>query len=110
MIDSAKLEKEQSDAEYQSMVNMTLFNLKDLSGKVQTAERLLDLYKTSVIPQAEQALKVAESAYQSDKVGFLDLVDAQRNLLQFRLEHYQHLTEREQWRSELEKILGKDLD
>ena len=70
----------------------------------------MDLYRTSVIPQAEQALKVAESAYQSDRTSFLELVDVQRNLLQFRVEHYRHLAELEQWSAELESVMGKNFE
>lgn len=106
----AESDKEVSEAQYQTMKNMTLFNVKDLMVKVQTAERLIELYRTSVIPQAEQALKVSETAYQSDKLNFLDLIDVQRNLLQFRLEHYQHLADYVQWTAELERIVGREIN
>ena len=109
MVQMAEAEKERSEAEYQAMKNMTLFGVKDLLVKAQTAERLVDLYRTSVIPLAEQALTVSESAYQADKVSFLELVDVQRNLLQFRVEHYQHFYDYSLWSAELERVIGKDL-
>ncbi len=109
MVQMAEADKEMSDAEYQTMQNMTLFGVKDLLVKAQTAERLVDLYRTSVLPQAEQALTVSDSAYQADRISFLELIDVQRNLLQFQVEHYQHLAEYEQWSAELERIIGKDL-
>lgn len=106
---AARLEEEKSEAEYQTMKNMTLWSLKDLLVKVKAARRLVELYRTSVIPQAENALNVAQSAYRSDRGTFLDLIDIQRNLLQFRLEHYQHLAEYEISLAELERIVGKPL-
>ncbi len=109
MVKMAKADRETSEAEYQGMKNMTLFGVTDLLIKVKTSERLVDLYRTSVIPQAEQALKISETAYQSDKMSFLELIDVQRNLLQFRIEHYQHLAEYEQRVAELERVVGKDL-
>lgn len=109
MVQMAKADKEMSEAEYQTMKNMTLFGVKDLLVKTQTAERLVDLYRTSVIPQAEQALTVSDSAYQADKISFLELIDVQRNLLQFRIEQYQYLAQYEQWSAELERVIGKDL-
>lgn len=109
MVKMAKADKEMNEAEYQAMKNMTLFGVTDLLIKVKTSERLVDLYRTSVIPQAEQALKISETAYQSDKMSFLELIDVQRNLLQFRIEHYQHLAEYEQRAAELERVVGKDL-
>ena len=103
---TARLEEEESEAEYQAMKNMTLWSVKDLLVKVQAARRLVELYRTSVIPQAQNALNVAQAAYQSDRGTFLDLIDIQRNLLQFRLEHYQHLAEYEISLAELERIVG----
>lgn len=105
----AAAEEEMNRAEYQAMRNMTLFGVKDLLVKTQTAERLIELYRTSVIPQAEQALRISENAYQSDQATFLELIDVQRNLLQFRIEHYEHMASYEQWAAELERLIGKDL-
>ena len=109
MVQTARLEKEMAEAEYQAMKNRTLFEIKDLFVKVQTAERMVELYQTSVIPQAESALKITESAYQSDRVSFLELIDAQKNLLQFRLDYCQYLTEHEKQIAELERAVGKEL-
>lgn len=109
MVDMAKAEKEMSEAEYEATRNRTLLGVKNMLVKAQTADRLVDLYKTSVLPQAEQALKISETAYQSDQTSFLELLDVQRNLLQFRIEHYEHLAEYERWSAELERFLGKDL-
>ncbi len=109
MVRMAKADKEMSEAEYEAIKNMTLLGVKDLMVKAQTAERLVDLYRTSIIPQMEQALTISETAYQSDKISFLELIDIQRNLLQFRVEHYQHWAEYEQWSAELERVVGKDL-
>lgn len=109
MVRMAAAEKEMNEAEYDAMKNWTLFSVKDLLVKAEAQERLITLYRTSVIPQAEQALKISESSYQSDKASLLELIDVQRSLLQFRIEHYQHLAEYEQWAAELERVVGKDL-
>lgn len=109
MVREAKAEREMAKAEYQAMRNMTSFDVKNLLVKVQTTQRLIELYQSSVLPQAEQALKVTESAYQSDRMGFLDLLDAARTLLDFRLEHYEHIAQYEQLFAELERVVGTDL-
>ena len=109
MVKEAKADREMAQAELQTMKNMTLYDVKNLFVKVQTTQRLIDLYQTSVIPQAEEALKVAEAGYQSDKLNFLDLLDASRSLLNFRLEHYQHITDYEIALAELERAVGSDL-
>src|SRR3989338_1978502 len=108
-IESAASEEALSQSQFQTMKNMTLFEIKNLWVKVKAEERLVDLYQTSVIPQAESALKASLQAYQSDKINFLDLIDIQRNLLQFRLEYYQALAGYEESLSELERITGKKI-
>ena len=107
--DAARLEAEMGKAEYQTIKNMTLWNIKDLLVKVQAAERLVNLYRTSVIPQAENALQVTLASYRSDRASFLDLIDIQRNLIQFRYEHYQHLADYGKMIAELEQVVGKPL-
>jgi outer membrane protein TolC len=107
---SARAERDMARAEYQSLSNMTRYEVKNWLVKVQTARRLVDLYRTSVLPQAEQALTVTRAAYQSDRMGFLDLLDAARSLLDFRLEHYGHIAEYVTALAELERAVGSDLE
>ncbi len=109
MVREARAERDMAQAEYQNMKNMTLFDVKSLLVKVQTAQRLAELYQTSVLPQAEHALNVTSAAYRADKMSFLELLDAVRSLLQFRLEHYEHLAQYEQFKAELERVVGVDL-
>ncbi|MBK8576497.1 MAG: TolC family protein [Elusimicrobia bacterium] len=105
----ARAERDMALAEYQSMKNMTHFDVKSLLVKVQTSHRLAELYQTSVLPQAEHALNVTSAAYRADKMSFLELLDAVRSLLQFRLEYYEHLSQYEQFKAELERVVGVDL-
>ena len=109
MVKEAKADRDVAQADYQTMKNETLYDVKNLFVKVQTEVRLIDLYETSVIPQAEEALKVAESSYHSEKSNFLDLLDSARSLLDFRLEHYQHITDYEISLADLERTVGSDL-
>ncbi|OGR83498.1 MAG: hypothetical protein A2902_07310 [Elusimicrobia bacterium RIFCSPLOWO2_01_FULL_64_13] len=109
MADTARADRDMAEAELDAAKNMTRFGVKDSLVKVRTAERLADLYRTSVIPQAEQALEVSEASYRSDRTSFLELIDVQRTLLQFRMEHYQHLADYERWLADLERLLGRDL-
>jgi cobalt-zinc-cadmium efflux system outer membrane protein len=106
MVREARAERDMAQAEYQSLKSMTLFDVKSLFVKVQTAQRLIELYQTSVLPQAEHALKISEASYRADKMSFLDLLDAVRSLLQFRLEHYGHFAQYDQFKAELERVVG----
>lgn len=109
MVREAKADRDMAWAEYDAMKNMTLFDVKNLSVKAKTAFRMIELYHTSVLPQSEQALRVAEAGYRADKINFLELLDAVRSYLNFRLEHYEHIAAYEQFRAELERVVGTNL-
>lgn len=109
MVSEAKAEREMADAELELARLTTAADLRAAFVRVQTAQRLAESYKSSLLPQAESALTVAESGYQAGKSTFLDLLDAQRSLLNFKLEYHQYLAEYEQRVAELERVIGEEL-
>ena len=109
MIAEASAEKEMAEAELEASRLMTAADLRTAFVRAQTAQRLAESYKTSLLPQAESALMVAESGYQAGRTSFLDLLDAQRSLLSFKLEYYRYLADYEQRAAELERVIGEEL-
>lgn len=102
-------QEEAAKENYQSEINEISYRLKKIWTELNTFRRLINLYKETIIPQAEQGLKSAEIAYQANKLSFLELLDTQRSLLDFRLEYYQYVAEYEKSLAELEMILGEEL-
>ncbi len=98
-----------SEKAYKNMENMTLFGVKDFHFKVQTAERLVKLYRDSIIPQAEQSLKAAEVGYRAGQVDFLNFIDSQRVLLDFNLAYYRAIADFGINIAELERVVGTEL-
>ena len=109
MAAEAAAQNEAAEAELEAARLMTAADIKTAFVRAQTAQRLAESYKTSLLPQAESALAVAESGYQSGRSGFLDLLDAQRSLLNFKLEYYQYMADYEQRAAELERVIGEEL-
>ena len=68
-----------------------------------------ELYRTAILPQAQQALESAMAAYQVDKVDFLTLLNNQVSLFDFEIEYYRHVIQREKKLAELESVVGKRL-
>jgi outer membrane protein TolC len=101
-LDSAK-------AAFQALKNQILFEVKDLLARIEAAEKLITLYRTTVIPQAQQTLESARVGYQTGKVEFLTLLDAERAIKDFQLDYYRALTGFEQRMAELERAVGTDL-
>ena len=54
------------------------FDLRD-------AERKINLYKESLIPKARQSLEVTRQSYEAGNLEFINLIDAERTLLEFEL-------------------------
>jgi len=102
--ESAMAEYEKKNAEL-----MVIYQAKDYFTKLKTAERLIELYRSNVLPQAQQSLKVTESSYLTDKEDFLNLLDSARTLLDFQLEYYKYVAQYYQNLSELERITGVEL-
>lgn len=82
-----------AQADREQARNETLFMVRDAWTMVTTARTLVDLYRVSVLPQAEQTLASTRSAYETNRVDFLSLLDSQRALLQTRLEFEEAVTD-----------------
>jgi outer membrane protein, heavy metal efflux system len=105
----ATANQDSAKASYQTLKNQVLFEVKDFLVKTDAAEQLITLYKTSIIPQAQQTLESARANYQTGKVEFLTLLDAERALRDFQFEYYRALTVFEQRMAELERAVGTNL-
>ena len=101
--------QQESLAKYESMGNMVRFQVKDSYLKVNEAQRLVELFKNAIIPQAEQMLKAAEVAYETERVDFLTLINSQKTLQDVRLKRYKALTKFEKSLAELERVVGVSL-
>lgn len=101
--------RDAAEAELEAAKLATAADLRTAFVRARTAQRLAESYETSLLPQADSALTVAESGYRSGRTGFLDLLDAQRSLLSFKLEYYQYLADYEQRAAELERVVGEEL-
>ncbi len=55
--------------------------------RVEESRHVLKLYRTKLMPLAEENLHAAKVDYQSGEGGFLDLVSAEKNLIQTQLNH-----------------------
>ncbi len=108
---SGKVEEAAADIEVKNAVlnnskNMVLFSVKDAFVKVQTARRLVDLYRTVVLPQAEQSLQATVVAYQTKQTDFLSLIDNYRTLQSFKLEYYTAIVDYAKSLADLERAVG----
>jgi cobalt-zinc-cadmium efflux system outer membrane protein len=77
--------------------------------RAEAALRQWDLFVSTHIPQAEQSLRVAESAYQTGRIDWLALVDTARTLESVHVDHIQAHAEFEKAYADLERAVGTEL-
>jgi outer membrane protein TolC len=73
------------------------------------AERKIDLYGNTLLPKAAQSLQVTRQAFSAARADFLDLIDAQRTLLEFQLSYERALADREQRLAKIEMLIGRTI-
>jgi len=82
-------------------IRQALFKLRD-------ADRKLNLYKDSLIPKATQSLEVNRQGYEAGNMEFINLIDAERMLLEFELAYERALADHLIARANLSKLTGVD--
>jgi len=99
-----------AQAQLHTVENMTRFQINDLLAKLRATDQMATLYRTTILPQAEQSLEAARVGYRAGKGGFLDLIDTQRAWRGFQLEYFKALVDHQYRLAELEQIVGITLD
>ena len=97
------------EMEYESMRQRVATQVQQLCVDAAMHEEQVDLFRTVIIPQADQSLSSAISGYQVDKVNFLTLLNNQVSLFNFEIDYHRHLTDYERKLAQLEAVIGKRL-
>jgi cobalt-zinc-cadmium efflux system outer membrane protein len=94
----------------QQRENELITDLKTALFNFHSAERRIDLYGDSLLPKAEASLSASQAAFAAGQADFLDVIEAQRTLLEFQLAYERALTDRAQRLAEIEMITGGGYD
>lgn len=77
--------------------------------KYRDAHRRLSLYRELLIPKAEQTLAVTLTGFQSGGAGALDLIDAEKTLIELELSFERALADQAQRLAEMEQLVGGEI-
>lgn len=94
------------EAELSMKENTVVFDVQDAYSRYDANKRLVELYETSFIPQAEQTMNAASKGYESGQADFLMLLDSQRMLTEFKIQYYKAILELRIAVADLERIVG----
>ncbi len=92
-----------------ALEDQTRFGIKKHFLALDTAKRSIALYRRSLLPQAQQALNAAQTAYVNGKMDFIGFIDAQRTLLKVQLGEQKALRDYRTALAELERMVGRAL-
>jgi cobalt-zinc-cadmium efflux system outer membrane protein len=105
-----KSELEMLKSEYRAKENMIMFNIRDSYARVEASKKIVELYETAFLPQADETVKASLKGYSSGVADFLTLLDSQRNLEDFKIDHYKAILDLRIALADLEKAMGITLD
>ena len=100
----------EKDAEIDAMRNAAFGQIQEALVQTKAAQKLANVYATSLRPQAEATLHSTVIAYENDRTEFLDLLDSQMTVIDLDLAYFQALADFETRLADLELAVGKPVD
>lgn len=104
-IAATQAEKQAAAARFSADQIMLAVGFAEKTFMYREATRNLELLNERLLPKARQSLEVARSGYASGQVDFINLIDAQRTLLDFRLAEIEARIQRELVLAELSLLI-----
>ncbi|MCB9540050.1 MAG: TolC family protein [Myxococcales bacterium] len=95
------------EAKRQDAEQMAAYQVIENHVRAETALRQARLLDGTVLPLARQSVAVLEEAYAADRAGFLQLLDAERALERFELEHARARAALEARLADLQHAVGR---
>jgi len=108
-IEETRAENRAAKANRDAIKVMTLRELGESQAKVEGARRSVVLYREGLLSQAELSFRAAMAAYQSGRVEFVSLLEAQRALREARMGYFKTVVSLIQSLADLERSVGVDL-
>jgi cobalt-zinc-cadmium efflux system outer membrane protein len=102
MLDAAKARKD-------ATANQLLADLSENLSGIDAARRMEQLAQTNLLPQAELTFKAALAGYETGKVDFATLLDAQRQIRKAKQDVIKARAEQQGRLADIERLIGEDL-
>ena len=104
---AAEAELGEATARREALISQLTGDLVKEILSLQAAQRLENIARSSLLPQAETTLQAALTGYQTGKVDFATLLDAQRQIFKARLDVLNAQTDAQTSLAKIEKLLGE---
>jgi outer membrane protein TolC len=94
------------DERYAQIMNQVYYELENVRSSAEKNARLVELFKTNIIPQASLSVESALVGYQTEKVDFLTLINNQITLFNYDLDYFRALSDYNKDIASLEFLTG----
>jgi outer membrane protein TolC len=92
--------------ELQSQTDQVRFEVQSAHARLDESQRTLEVYRRDILPAAERNVSTTSAAYEANTAGLLPLVEAQRQLIDYREKAAEAAAEFHRRRAELERVVG----
>jgi outer membrane protein TolC len=108
-LEEARSRLDEAKQNYRAAEQEAIYGVKDQYLAIQSSERIINLYKTTLLPQAQLTVDSSTSAYEVGNIDFLTLVSNLTNLLSLERQYYGELARHEEAIARLEPMVGREL-
>lgn len=105
-IRAAAAERDAAEAEAAALRTARALDLRRVHARLRTIEKRIEVLRTAGLPAAERARAAAHTGFREGKLGYLEVLDAQRVFQEMHLEYAGALAERQVTRADLDRLTG----
>jgi outer membrane protein TolC len=105
-LDEARARLEEARSEQAGVEDEVRFELESGADRLEEARHVLHLYRDRLLPAARDQLEAARAGFEAGRNGFLELIEAERNLRDVELGHEEALAGLSRRFAELERATG----
>lgn len=109
-VEENKINISTAEEQFNASKNMVASQVQNALVKIESNKNLIDLYKNTVIPQAQQTLQATLAEYQTGKTEFLMVIDAYKMVLMAKQDYYMSQMSFMQSQALLEQAVGLDIN
>jgi cobalt-zinc-cadmium efflux system outer membrane protein len=102
-------ERDEAYHELEGTRQMVASRILDLLSMIKASEELMELYKKTFIPKAEQSLEANISSYRAGRIELVQVIKALNSLLDYKLMYWFQVAERQKALASLERLIGRPL-
>jgi outer membrane protein TolC len=108
-VDEAEARIAERKADLARQTDQVNFQVQEAYEKVARSEQSVGLYEKTILPDAKKNVEAARSAYETAKIPFVTLIEAQRNRVMLLDQYYEAVADYFRRRAALERAVGGPL-